>query len=182
MVKTCWRVQYITGKRPSGVDDADLPWRDTTAEYDDEGTAWRAADECDAECEGRYTHRAAPFTVEIEIEPKPAAKPPAKAKPAAKRMTKTPIRCDAPRPMPERPQVNRQLREYRAQESFKKCMLMLEDDIARGYALDALDLVALLCETHLREAGSSVLTRRWRTELDALKAQIRGTSALRVVK
>ena len=158
---TRYKIQYIVGKRPAGVDDGDLPWRDIAGHvYDDEAEAWGAVDEFDAGFDHRYTHRATPVQIVDEpcLEPEPAPKPVRKAA------------------------VIRQLREHRAQEAFSRNVVQLEEGIRLGRDRAHLDALVELCATYLSDAGDSVLTRRWTSKLDILRALVDKAPKLRLVK
>lgn len=156
---TRYGLQFINGRRRAGIDEGDLPWQAIRGhEYDSEALAWAAADEFDAAYDNRYTHRVVPVEVP---EPEPAPEP--------------------PRP-PVKPTPRRQLTEYRAQQSFQRTMALLEDGLRLGWARVHLDAHAELCEIHLAMSGSSVLTRRWRQKLDALRTEVAARGNLRRVK
>lgn len=157
---THWALQYIVGKRPAGVDDGDLPWRDIPGHvYADEGDAWAAVDELDAAFDHRYTHRAKAIEVDVMAPP---------------------LRKSAATPGPA--PVNRQLREHRAEEGFRRNIARIEEGLRLGRSRDELLLLVELCGAFLGDITGTLQRQRWQQRLDDLRGQVDHISHLRLVK
>lgn len=162
---TRYAVQTISRaviRQNPGVDTNDLPWENVPGhgDYALLSDAWDAAEEFDGVFDDRYAHRVVEVQVEAQPEPLPAPVPgPAKA-----------------------PTPRRQLAEHRGQSGFSRNFLLLEDGLRLEYARVHLDSLVELCELYLGQSGSSVLTARWRRNLDEIKSQVERRGNLRVVK
>lgn len=182
-------IQYIVGARPSGVDEEDLGWSDIQGEsFEVEDQAWAAADGYDRDFDHRFTHRVVAREVEAAVRA-PSA-PPAPLAPIAKatapvRPRRTALAIEGT-PLPKKePSVNRQLKEYRAQNRVAENLEKLRGAIEPGAALPVafLQLLVELIESDLGECGKTVLAASLRKQFEALQKRAGGThQTLRVVK
>jgi hypothetical protein len=179
-------IQFIVGRRPQGVDDVDLDWREIVGErfgLHEHERAWQAAEAYDADFDHRFTHR----VVEVEVEatppaPRPIVKttPPPAPAPAAAPLPKL-----EGTPKPAR-KVKSQLAQFRAQQAFAKTAKLLREGVAAGFdgAWYEMSLDALA--GYLGESGSSQLTVAMAKELYDLRTLVaagtKGRPALKVVK
>lgn len=172
---TQYVLQFIAGRRPCGVDEADLPWQSVPGHvYADQGEGWAAVDEFDAAFDHRYTHRIKPVDVEDEraTEPAPppvAAAPPPPPPPAKKTVVRKVL-------------LNRQLVEHRAQQAFDRNLGLLRLELGLESARRHLDPLLELCDMYLASAGSSLLTQRYREQLTEVRALVAARGNLRLVK
>lgn len=79
--------------------------------------------------------------------------------------------------------MNRQLKEFRAQQLFEKHAGQLRIDLKLGVHRRHLDVSLALLEYVLRDCGEGTqLTEAYRAELAALRARVQQRAVLRVVK
>jgi hypothetical protein len=186
-------IQYLVGRRPSGVDEEDLDWRTIRGEsypVDQLDQAWLMAETYDSDFDHRMTHR----VVIADIEPEElVAKPPVKAapapvavKPAARMALGEAVHASmaarlegSPKPAPP---VKRQLAEFRAQARCLENLARLKQGFTDRVSFGQLQPLVDLLEADLVHCGNSVLTASFREQFAQLRALVDGKPGLRVVK
>ncbi len=162
-----YALQFITGRRPCEVDEADLPWQSVPGhEYDDEAEGWRAVDEFDAAFDFRFTHRLQLIeTEEPEEAPATLPSPPPTSEPTVRKVL-----------------VKRQVIEHRAQKAFERNLGLLRLELSLESARRHLDPLLELCDMYLANSGSSLLTQRYKEQLAEVRALVGKRGNLRLVK
>lgn len=169
---TRYAIQFIVGRRPAGVDEADLPWQDIDGHdnYETDAEAWANADEFDSAFDHRYTHRV--VRVETEDDEVDEVTEPALTLPPP----------PPPAPATRKVQLRSQLVSHQAGLAFERNRDLLKSWLELDTPRAFLDSLVELCTVYLAQCSPSVRTTSYANQLVALKARVETKGNLRLVR